>query len=81
MHDAPQLSDDIVAISNIRHRDVLLRIISSLASFDQNFQKDLPPDLLSVDLRDALAAVGEITGATTPDAVLDLIFSTFCIGK
>ncbi len=81
MHDAPQLSDDIVAISNVRHRDVLLRIISSLASFDQNFQKDLPPDLLSVDLRDALAAVGEITGATTPDAVLDLIFSTFCIGK
>jgi tRNA modification GTPase len=38
-------------------------------------------ELLAIDLRDSLAAIGEITGETTPDAILDLIFSTFCIGK
>jgi tRNA modification GTPase len=34
-----------------------------------------------LDLRDALNAVGELTGETTPDDILDLIFSRFCIGK
>ena len=81
MVDAPPLSDDLVAISNVRHHDVLARAASSLALFEQHKQADLPPDLLAVDLRDVLSAIGEITGATTPDAVLDLIFSSFCIGK
>jgi len=38
-------------------------------------------ELVSIDLRDSLAAIGEITGETTPDAILDIIFSSFCIGK
>lgn len=81
MVDAPPLSDDLVAISNVRHHAVLSRAVSALVLFDQHCRTGLPPDLLAVDLRDALSAIGEITGATTPDAVLDLIFSTFCIGK
>jgi tRNA modification GTPase len=40
-----------------------------------------PGELLAIDLRDSLAAIGEITGETTPDDILDLIFSSFCIGK
>lgn len=39
------------------------------------------PEFLALDLREALQALGEITGETTPDDVLDIIFSTFCIGK
>lgn len=81
MADAPPLSDDLVAVSNIRHHTVLNRAASALALFDQHNSQGIALDLLAVDLRDALAAIGEITGATTPDAVLDLIFSTFCIGK
>ena len=81
MHDAPPLSHDIVAVSSARHRDVLMRVISCFRLFESNISVGLPPDLLSIDLREALSAVGEITGATTPDSVLDLIFSTFCIGK
>lgn len=81
MHDAPQLTDDLVAISNVRHRDILARAAASLDLFSRHCAAALAPDLLAIDLREALTAVGEITGATTPDAVLDLIFSTFCIGK
>lgn len=81
MHDAPPLSHDMVAVSSARHRDVLLRAIAALRLFETNIADALPPDLLSIDLREALSSVGEITGATTPDAVLDLIFSSFCIGK
>lgn len=39
------------------------------------------PEFLSIDLRDAIDALGEITGETTPDDVLGRIFSSFCIGK
>ena len=74
-------ADDLAAISNVRHRDVLVRSAAALDLFTLHHAQGLSPDLLAVDLRDALSSLGEITGVTTPDAVLDLIFSTFCIGK
>jgi tRNA modification GTPase len=80
-HDADRDCGDMVALSNVRHRDILLRTSASIARFDEHVQAGLPPELLAADLRSLLSAVGEITGATTPDAVLDLIFSSFCIGK
>lgn len=81
MHDAPPLSDDLVALSNVRHRDILQRAADLLDRFISHDRSVCTLDLLAIDLRDALSAVGEVTGATTPDAVLDLVFSTFCIGK
>jgi tRNA modification GTPase len=40
-----------------------------------------PPELVALDLREALDALGRITGAVTPDDLLGRIFSSFCIGK
>ena len=39
------------------------------------------PELLALELREALQAIGEITGETTPEEVLARIFASFCIGK
>lgn len=74
-------SDDGAVISNIRHRDVLIRAQQSLNAFAENLSLGLPPELLALDVRAALDALGEITGETTTDDLLDLIFSSFCIGK
>lgn len=41
----------------------------------------IQPELLALELREALRALGEITGDTTPDDLLERIFSRFCIGK
>jgi tRNA modification GTPase len=41
----------------------------------------MSPEFAAVELRDALDAVGEITGETTPDDILERIFTRFCIGK
>jgi tRNA modification GTPase len=42
---------------------------------------DISPELLAVDLQEAVHALGEITGETTPDDILGRIFSSFCVGK
>ncbi|MCX8064137.1 MAG: tRNA uridine-5-carboxymethylaminomethyl(34) synthesis GTPase MnmE [Candidatus Hydrogenedentes bacterium] len=44
-------------------------------------QENLPPELVAFELREALNALGEITGETTSEDILDIIFSSFCIGK
>ncbi len=72
---------ELVALSQARHRDALLKARVVLLGFLDNFAAQLSSDLLAVDLRDALRALGEVTGDTTPDEVLDLIFQRFCIGK
>jgi len=44
-------------------------------------QQEMPLDFVSIDLRAAFDTLGEITGETASDDLLDRIFSEFCIGK
>lgn len=74
-------SREFVAVSKARHRDALLKARESLQRFVINLEAGLNMELLPIDLRDALDAVGDVTGETTADDVLDRIFSSFCIGK
>ena len=42
---------------------------------------DVPLDIISMDIQEAIEALGEITGEVTTDDILDRIFGTFCVGK
>ena len=68
-------------ISDRRHREAMLRARDALNRFLQCVQMCESPEFLSLELRESLSALGEITGETTPDEILDQIFSKFCIGK
>ena len=68
-------------VSNPRHRDALRRAHEFLQAAAQTADAEVPTDLLAGDLTAALNALGEITGETVGDDLLDLIFSRFCIGK
>ena len=68
-------------ITNIRHVHALEKTLASMNSFIEGIDKKLSPEFLSVELREALDALGEITGITTPEDILNKIFSDFCIGK
>ncbi len=72
---------EYATLSHHRHRDALVRCHASLDLFAANLAAALSPELLACDLRDALRFVGDVTGETTPDDILDRIFSAFCIGK
>ncbi|MBC8017180.1 MAG: tRNA uridine-5-carboxymethylaminomethyl(34) synthesis GTPase MnmE [Verrucomicrobia bacterium] len=74
-------SHDHIALTTVRHRDVVIRAIDALDGFCRQMGAGASGELLAIDLRDSLAAIGEITGETTPDTILDIIFSSFCIGK
>jgi tRNA modification GTPase len=73
--------DDRPLLSRVRHKKALEQAIESLDHFINGLDQGISEDLLAVDLRSCLAAIGEITGKNVSEEVLRGIFSQFCIGK
>ena len=53
----------------------------SIEAVISGLKNNLPTDLLTIDIRNALFHLGEITGEITTDEILGNIFSNFCVGK
>jgi tRNA modification GTPase len=66
---------------NSRHQDALSRARAATLLTIDAFRSDETLELVAMDLRIAVNAVGEIVGKTTTEDLLDMIFSQFCIGK
>jgi len=76
--DAPAVDD---VVPNQREAAALSQALDELAGLSRDIDRGVPYDLLGVRLETACAALSDITGEMTPDAVLTSIFETFCIGK
>lgn len=76
------LKGDDVLITSERHKELLEKAVESLrkviGSIEAGFES---PEFLSMDIDEALSALGEIVGQVTTEDMLDIIFSRFCIGK
>lgn len=70
-----------VSLTNVRHIDALARAATALARAEETLLRGDPPELVAVEAADAGRALGEVTGETTPEDVLDRIFERFCVGK
>lgn len=70
-----------VMLSNARHYEAVSRGHEAIVRVQQGLADGLSGELLSMDLQDCLAALGEVTGQITNQEVLSNIFSKFCIGK
>jgi len=81
LHDSTLDNRDFIAISRARHRDALFSTNTILDRVSVCLATGISLELLAVELREALAEVGSVTGECANDEVLDLIFSSFCIGK
>jgi tRNA modification GTPase len=66
---------------NARHQDALKRARAAAVLTLESLRSRATPELVAVDLRSAVNAVGEIVGKTSTEDLLDSIFSQFCIGK
>lgn len=76
----PLSSQDFVAVS-ARHADALVEAASALETALGQLTLAEPAELVASHLRQALHALGKITGQVDNEAMLDQLFSTFCIGK
>ena len=80
-HSQPLAHPDTTLVTNVRHYEALMHTSDSLNQVQQGLEMNIPTDLISQDLRQALHFLGSITGEITTDEVLGTIFSRFCIGK
>jgi tRNA modification GTPase len=68
-------------LTSVRHQKLVNDALTSLDAATNAVVARVPHEMLLLDLYGALGPLDEITGATTTDDILNLIFSTFCIGK
>jgi tRNA modification GTPase len=66
---------------NMRHRDCLRRALEACDRARKILDEAFSPEYLSVDLNEALEAVGEVIGTVGVEQILDSVFGQFCIGK
>jgi tRNA modification GTPase len=75
------LASDMTLFSSSRHRDALQRALEHVEAAIAAQNRGMPLDFVSIGLRSAVNALGEITGETVSATLLQTIFSRFCIGK
>ncbi len=68
-------------LTNLRQHDAVDRARTALHQATDASHLNTPHEMILLDLHQALQALDELTGQTTTDDLLNLIFSTFCIGK
>ena len=68
-------------LTSLRHQQAIAATLAALADAVQANAESIPHEMILLDLYRALGALDSLTGQTTPDDILNLIFSTFCIGK
>ena len=72
---------DAPVVNNPRHKDALERAEKSLTQALSGIEAGMPDDFITIDLTAALNSLGEITGETVQEELLETIFSNFCVGK
>jgi tRNA modification GTPase len=74
-------SSEAVLVASVRHKQALEKASAHLSEAVNGILGKLPLDMVSIDLRSAWEALGDITGSTSTEELLDRIFADFCIGK
>jgi len=77
----PTGEQEIGFLTNMRHQRLVEESLVSLVAARRAVEGSIPHEMILLDLYGALRPLDAITGETTADDILNLIFSSFCIGK
>ena len=72
---------EVGIVTNLRHQRLVEQCLQALEAAHHAVNQRVPHEMLLLDLYASLRSLDEITGSTTTDDILNLIFGTFCIGK
>ena len=75
-----QIENEII-VTNVRHKNLIEQANLGIKNAVKSIESGLPVDMLSIDLKEALQNLGEITGETISEEVVKGIFAKFCVGK
>ena len=75
-----QLMEGVV-VTNTRHKFALTKAVRALTDAYEALAGGIDLDCVSIDLNDAWQALGEVTGVTLTEDIIDRIFEKFCLGK
>ena len=70
-----------IDVTNVRHRDILIKARDSIKNGINTINNGFPVDCASIEFKEAYLKLGEITGDTVAEDIVDRIFSNFCVGK
>ncbi len=77
----PAGNENEIVVTRLRQRDALAKAAVAVRLALDSIAASQPPEMVAVDVQEALDQIGQVTGVVTPEHVLDRIFSQFCIGK
>ena len=72
---------DNTVITNLRHLSALERTKEAVSRAKEQILGGMPQDIAALDINEAIAFLGEITGETVSDDIVSEIFHSFCVGK
>jgi tRNA modification GTPase len=75
------VAENTQVMVNLRQKEALMRAKECIQRAIESAEKGMQADFVSIDLKGAIAALGEVTGEMVSDEVIDRIFEEFCVGK
>ena len=81
MFSLDKLEETEAFLSNNRQLNCATKALDILVKISSNLEKDIPLDLIEIDLREVLTELGTITGEVYDEELLDTLFENFCVGK
>ena len=68
-------------ITNVRHKNQIRKAVNNIDDAIDSIKNNMPIDIVSINIRDCLSDLGDITGENVTDDIINNIFSKFCLGK
>lgn len=73
--------DDSITVTNERHKEIIKNVLKNTRESILTIDNNLPVDITTVSIKQMLDGLGEITGATASEDIINEIFKKFCLGK
>lgn len=74
-------TEDLNYLTNARSIAILKRVLERVTDVENGIKNQMPIDMIEIDIKEIWNELGEITGETYQDELLDQLFSQFCLGK